>query len=127
MTDPSFGDFEPDDAFDHEPPDPDQVARRLHRWRQLVAELIGAQLGDFDNLAPDERQRLLAVGDMIVEWLATHADHHPEPLARAVHQYRETQLPDLTPWDRLSDDEQAIAVELMLLLIAWLRRQGATA
>jgi len=29
-----FGDFDPDDAADTEPADPEQVARKLHRLRE---------------------------------------------------------------------------------------------
>lgn len=65
-----FGDFDDDDAFDTEPPDPLQVAIKLHKYRR-----------DMD--------------------------------------------PNLPRWDDLDEDEKQIALALMFLLIAWLRRQGA--
>jgi len=42
MSDPQFGDWEPDDALDHEPADPDQVAEHrawLQRQRLTPAEV----------------------------------------------------------------------------------------
>lgn len=44
----TFGDFDPDDAYDVEPPDAEQVARKLHqleggRWDDLTDEQKAAR------------------------------------------------------------------------------------
>jgi hypothetical protein len=65
-----FGDFDEDDAFDTEPADPEQVARRLHLLRLREG---------FEDVA----------------------------------------------WDDLSDDERGRIVQLIVVLLAWLRRQGS--
>lgn len=49
MSNAAFGDFVDDDAFDLEPPDPEQVARKLHqleggRWRDLTASQKAARV-----------------------------------------------------------------------------------
>jgi hypothetical protein len=65
MTD-TFGDFDSDDALDHEPADPEQTARKLH-------EIEGGR------------------------------------------------------WDDLTDEQKAGRIALFVVLLAWLRRQGAAA
>lgn len=65
-----FGDFDPDDALDTEPADPEQVAIKLHRYQR-----------DDD--------------------------------------------PGLPEWESLSFDEKRRAIEIMVRLLNWLRRQGA--
>lgn len=65
-----FGDFGNDDAFDTEPPDPEQVAIRLRQYRRNVE-------------------------------------------------------PSLPAWHELSDAERARDIGIMVLIVAWLRRQGA--
>lgn len=59
-----FGDWDDDDAWANEPPDPEQVARKLHR-------LEGGR------------------------------------------------------WEDLTDEQRAARIALFVLLLAWLRRQGA--
>lgn len=65
----TFGDSTPDDAYDPTvPPDPVQVARRDHEYRQV--------------------------------------------------------LEDVAPWDELTDEQRAAAVERIRRLLAWLERSG---
>lgn len=54
-----FGDAEPADAFDIEPADPVQVARKL-------AELDGI---DFDHWTGEERARRIGIALALIVWL----------------------------------------------------------
>ena len=63
MTD--FGDFDPDDALDTEPADPEQVARKLHRLR-LNAGWEGT---DWNNLDAVDRGELIQVMVVLLDWL----------------------------------------------------------
>ena len=60
-----FGDFDEDDALDHEPADPEQVARKLHRIR----EREGFEIVDWDHLEPGERLALVAIIARLLAWL----------------------------------------------------------
>jgi hypothetical protein len=120
-----FGDFDVDDAADHEPPAPEQVAYRLHDLRVEVDALAGAEEPGWDDLTNPERSLALAIGVALVDWLVTHV---PDPVdaARALHNVRRyIATSRLPPWDDLDADDQAIGVALMSLIIDWLRRQGA--
>lgn len=64
MTDSFFGDFDDDDAFDREPPDPEQVARKLLRYRM---EIDGS--ADWDDLTDDQRQREIVAITRLLAWL----------------------------------------------------------
>jgi hypothetical protein len=60
-----FGDFDPDDAFDNEPADPEQVARKLHRVRREHG-LEGMTWADLS----DERQALLVtISGRVLAWM----------------------------------------------------------
>jgi hypothetical protein len=123
-----FGDWEPDDAIDHEPPAPEQIAYRLYELRQDVENLIGRPLPEWDELSADEQASIQSFGAFIVDWLADNPDpDNPEPLAHALHDLRQVLNPQLADWDDLSDDEHEIGEELMALILNWLRRQGAIA
>ena len=117
----------PDDAFDTQPPDPEQVAFHWEHLREQLEELLGRPVRTWDELPAEEQQLLLDFGAFIVDWLATHGEHNPIPLARAIHEAREAMDPTLPHWDDFNDDDRAIGVALTDLVIAWLRRQGATA
>jgi hypothetical protein len=124
-TNVTFGDFEDDDAFGTEPPDPEQVAVRLHELRVLVDELTGAAgLHTWNDLTDSERELAIGLGRSLVEWLLTHQPE-PEEAARALHNVRRylatTPLP---PWEELPKDDKRIGIDLMTLIIDWLRRQG---
>lgn len=61
----TFADFEVDDAFDTEPADPEQVARKLHRLRREQ----GRELVDWDTLPPSERAVLVHIITRLLDWL----------------------------------------------------------
>lgn len=61
----SFGDYDDSDAVDTEPPDPEQVARKLHRIR----EREGFEIADWDHLEPGERLALIAIIARLFAWL----------------------------------------------------------
>jgi len=65
-----FGDFDPDDAVDTEPADPEQVARKIQRYRE-------ERLGD-------------------------------------------------GAWEDLTDAGRLVRIGIIVDLLAWMRRQGAT-
>lgn len=65
-----FGDFDDDDVIDHEPADPEQVARRIHELR-------------------------LREGF------------------------------EMTPWEHLNAAERGVLIQIIVVLLAWLRRQGS--
>lgn len=68
----TFGDFDPDDALDHEPPDPEAVAAHLHELRAAY----GLEDVGWDDL--DERHRLLLVSIVAALLHALH-DEGAEP------------------------------------------------
>lgn len=61
----TFGDFEEDDAFDREPPDAEQVARRIHRLRHER----GRESVTWDDLTASERLVLLGIVEDLLAWL----------------------------------------------------------
>ena len=63
MTD--FGDFEDDDAFDTEPADPEQVARKLHRIRREYGQEVFA----WEDLDDGGRAVRVAVVTLLLAWL----------------------------------------------------------
>ena len=122
-----FGDWNPDDSLDTEPPAPEQVAYRLHTLRVAVEELVGRPLPPFEELNIDEQNATFALGEFIVDWLANNDPDDSERLAHALHDFREANDSSLRRWRRLNSDEREIATDLMSLILAWLRRQGAIA
>ena len=60
-----FGDFDPDDALDHEPADPEQVARKLHRLR--VAN--GLETVRWEELSEARRVAILLVVTGLLAWM----------------------------------------------------------
>ena len=60
-----FGDFDPDDALDTEPADPEQVARKLHRYRQEDEPMVP----NWDELDPGEKLLLIARVGRLLAWL----------------------------------------------------------
>lgn len=61
----TFGDFDPDDALDHEPADPEQVARKLHALRQEE----GREQVDWEQLTDAERILLALIVARLLSWL----------------------------------------------------------
>jgi hypothetical protein len=127
MSGTFFGDYEVEDEWDTDLPDPEQVARRLHLIRQRVEQLAGGrELDDYDDLGTDGRNDYLFVGEQIVAFVTTHpADSFANgDLAEEMHAIRRARLRDGEPWDRLSDDERDLALAIGDLIGDWLRRQG---
>lgn len=48
-----------------------------------------------------------------------------EQVARRLHFYRMSADITVYPWDDLSDEERERDIEIVIRLLAWLRRQGA--
>lgn len=128
MTD-VFGDFDVDDALDHEPPAPEQVTYRLHDLRREIDALAGAaDLPTWDELTEPEQQLALALGDTIVGYIISAEPDEPEALARTLHNARRYIASSRLPaWEALDADDRQIGIDLMGLIIGWLRRQGALA
>ena len=129
MTDTAFGDFEADDAFDREPPAPEQVTYRLHDLRREIDLLAAhAELPTFDELTGPEQQLALALGETIVDYIVSAEPDEPEALARTLHNARRYVASSRLPrWEDLDADDRQIGIGLMTILIGWLRRQGALA
>lgn len=64
MTDTFFGDFDDDDAFDTEPPDPEQVAIKLQRYRR---EHEASH--DWEELTNEQRRIAIVIMGRLLEWL----------------------------------------------------------
>jgi len=119
-----IGDYEADDAFDREPPDPEQVAYKLHRLRQAVDLLAGGSLVTWDDLGTTEQATAFQQATGLVEWLQTH-NAEPVGLAEAVHEAGRQPATTVPRWADLSGDERALAIGLMSIILDWLTRQGA--
>lgn len=61
----TFGDFDPDDAVDTEPADPEQVARKIHRLRRER----GFESAEWDDLTPGTRLILVGIVVDVLGWL----------------------------------------------------------
>lgn len=127
MSDETFGDWDVEDAADHEPADPEQVSLRLHRLRTEIDLLAGENdLPTWDELSPEAQEMALGIGDVIVRFLTEHDPDDPELVARHLHDARRYVASSRLPtWDALSPDDKRVGIDLMSLLIAWLIRQGA--
>lgn len=123
---PDFGDWDPDDSVDHEPPDAEQVSMRMHQLRVEIDALTGAlSLATWDDLSVPERYLATAIGQALVDWLVSN-DPTPEAAANALHNVRRyIATSPLLPWDQLSDGDRQVGISLMTLIIDWLKRQGA--
>jgi hypothetical protein len=122
-----FGDWEPDDALDHEPPDPEQVTYRMHRLRVEIDALAGARdLPRWEELSPDAQAMAQAIGAAIVAYVADADPDRPEDLARALHDARRfVATTPLAPWDDLAPDDRQVGIDLMAVILGWLAREGA--
>lgn len=60
-----FGDFDPDDAWAEEPPDAEQVAKKIHQYRREN----GRETVDWDSLDLAERTLLIGVIVRLLAWL----------------------------------------------------------
>lgn len=67
----TFGDFDPDDAVDHEPADPEQVAIRLHELRKRE----GFEVQAWQDLTPADRGALVQMIAVLLAWLRRQGSH----------------------------------------------------
>jgi hypothetical protein len=65
MSDFIFGDFDDDDAFDNEPPDPEQVAIKLHRYQRDN----DPSLPRWDDLSDAQKLVAIAIIAKLIAWL----------------------------------------------------------
>ena len=61
----TFGDFDPADAADVEPPDPEQVARKLHALRRAE----GFEPLNWPDVLPADRGALVQIIAVLLDWL----------------------------------------------------------
>lgn len=123
----TFGDFEDDDALDHEPPDAEQVSMKLHQLL-VVLDVVAGDLGipTWDDLSDDERAMALGIGRMIVDYIVEREPEDAEELARTLHNARRYVASSRLPaWDELNADDRQVGIDLMAVILAWLARQGA--
>lgn len=66
-----FGDFDEDDAFDNEPADPEQVARKIHEFRLRE----GFEITDWNTLTAADRAALIAIAVALLAWLRRQGSH----------------------------------------------------
>ena len=59
-----FGDFDPADALDTAPADPEQVARRIHRLRYEH----GFEIERWEQLTDSERSALVTIVVALLAW-----------------------------------------------------------
>lgn len=118
MTD--FGDIELADAWDLERRiAPEQLAMRLHRLRVEVDALAGHVTPDWEDVDPDDRDEATAVAVDVVAFVFMREPDNPALLAEHIHESSNGR-----PWSALTDDERQIAIDLTILLLEWLEREG---
>jgi hypothetical protein len=123
MTDFDFGDIELADQWDDEPGiDPLQLAMRLHHLRQVVDFLAGHRTLDWDRLDLDDQDDEIDVAKDMIVLIRNREPDNPALLAEHVHDDRIHDT-DRT-WDELTSDERQIAIDLMILILEWLEREG---
>jgi hypothetical protein len=124
LTNPEFGDYVTEDAYDTAPPDPEQVAYRIHRIRRYLSQLAGNDIGDFFAMSEAEQSMAVQVGQDIVSWVVAHDPKDRAKLARVIHDSRAAQ-DDLPPFAALDPTRRAVAEAIAKALSDWLIRQGA--
>ena len=124
----AFGDWEPADSLDREPPAPEQVTYRLHRLRIEVDALAGAaELPTWDELDVEERTIAMSMGATIVAYIVSRGPTvDPGDVARHLHGARRyVATMRLPAWDDLDPGDRRIGIEMMAVIVAWLREEGA--
>jgi hypothetical protein len=61
----NFGDFEPDDAYDTEPADPEQVAIKLQKLRRDA----GLDDVEWERISTSERATIIEVVAALLTWM----------------------------------------------------------
>jgi hypothetical protein len=122
-----FGDFDPDDAWALEPPDPEQVTYRLHHLRaELDLLAAGRDVPTWDQLDPDAQAMALGIGQAVVAYIVEREPEDAASLARTLHDARRyVATSPLPPWDELPADDRQVGIDLMQTILDWLARQGA--
>lgn len=64
VTDPGFGDYEPDDALDTAEADPEQVAIKLQRLRREE----GLDVDDWEELTDVQKAVRIAIIARLLDW-----------------------------------------------------------
>lgn len=124
MTD--FGDWDDSDAFDREPPAPEQVAYRIHEIRIALDELAGVDGVRWDDLTAVQQELAMAIGQAVVDYVIVADPDIPEEAAISLHNVRRYLSGNTLPaWEDLPDTDRTVGIHLMEILIAWLVRQGA--
>ena len=122
---PSFGDWEPADSIAAPcPADPLQVARRIHEDRGAVQMLAGHELPRWPELTDDERAVAIDLATRALAGL--HDEPTAERGALTLHN-AQRELTELAEWGLLDAGDQAVALDLMRLVVAWLELEGTTA
>jgi hypothetical protein len=116
----TFGDFDPDDAWDNEPADPEQTAKRLHELREYLAVSDGQELAAWDALSDEDRAIGQELGARLIDAFVTDPDNAPQELNRAI-----AFLSGQPEWDDLSAEAQEVGVALVDNILSWLQGQGA--
>lgn len=122
-----FGDIEADDVWDSTPTiAPEQVTYRLHALRVEVDRVAGRDADTWDHLTDDEQALALAIGEVTVAWIAARVGAlNPALLAEHLHNTRVWIARGMLPaWAELAPDERQIAIDLVDLVVDWLRREG---
>lgn len=122
-----FGDIEPEDLYDPtEPPEPGQVAHRLHDLREYLDAVHGTgALPRWEDLEPQEQTLAVAVGDVIVRHLLDTDPDDAETAARQLHNVRRYWASSSLPrWEELAPDERQVGTDLMGHIIDWLKSEG---
>jgi hypothetical protein len=129
VTDPfesTFGDLEVDDLWDADPTiAPEQLARRLHGLIAAIDEFGGASTPAWDDL-DDETQSLgEAIAVQLVAWILEREPDNPALTAKRIHDVRVFLSGGVVrSWDDLTAEERQVAIDLVVLILAWLERQG---
>lgn len=125
MTD--FGDWDGPDAFDREPPDPEQVTYKLHALRLAIDALVGNHdLPVWDELTPEAQNMANGIGRAIVDYIIAYEPETGEQLAHILHDARRyVATTPLPAWEDLPADDRQIGIDLMTVILEWLERQGA--
>lgn len=123
-----FGDIDTADAWDADATiAPEQVTYRLHGLRVEVDELAGRAAERWEQLTGPERDLALAIGEVVVSWIAQRgrAVNNPAVLAESLHNTRVWMARGLiAEWDDLPPDHRQIGIDLMTLVVEWLEREG---
>ena len=127
MSDVTFGDWDPADAWGIEPPDEEQVTYKLHELRLALDQLGGDRgLPTWDQLDTGAQEMARGIGGVIVRYIIEREPEDATELARTLHDARRYVATSRLPtWDELEPDDRQIGVDLMQIILDWLRRQGA--